>query len=141
MGSKYLRQMTPAISENAQILVNLWKAKMEKAEANDATCFSCEDDFKYATLDAILSATIGKSAAAVENAISEIARSDPVVDEYGGATFHLRSLPICDAVIYLFKSIGDTVSLPPTITYIYQQYLRWTPTFKKNYKTAVDTIN
>ncbi|KAG8913982.1 hypothetical protein FRC00_001149 [Tulasnella sp. 408] len=121
--------------------VNLWKAKMEKAEANGATCFSCEDDFKYATLDAILSATTGKTAAAVENAISEIARSDPVVDEYGGATFHLRSLPICDAVTYLFQSIGDTVSLPPTLTYIYQQYLRWTPTFNKHYKTAVDTVN
>ncbi|KAG9043804.1 hypothetical protein FS837_009106 [Tulasnella sp. UAMH 9824] len=140
MGSKHLRQMTPAIAENAQILVNLWKAKM-KAKANGATCFSCEDDFKYATLDAILSATTGKSAAAVENAISEIARSDPVVDEHGGATFHLRSLPICDAVTYLFRSIGDTVSLPPTLTYIYQQYLRWTPTFNKHYRIAADTVN
>ncbi|KAG8909062.1 hypothetical protein FRC01_007163 [Tulasnella sp. 417] len=141
MGSKYLRQMTPAIAQNAQTLVRLWNAKMEKAKANGAACFSCEEDFKYATLDAILLATTGRSAAAVENAISEVARTDPIVDEYGGATFGLRSLPICDAVTYLFKSIGDTVSLPPTLIYLFQQFLRWTPTFSKHYKTAIDTVD
>ncbi|KAG8978705.1 hypothetical protein FRC05_009978 [Tulasnella sp. 425] len=141
MGSKYLRQMTPAIAQNAQLLAELWKVKMEKAKANGASCFSCEDDFKYATLDAAMSATTGKSVSAVEHAISQIARSDPVVDKHGGATFHLQSLPICDAASYLFGSIGDTVSLPPTLTYLYQQYLRWTPTFNKHYKTAVDVVN
>ncbi|KAG8912667.1 hypothetical protein FRC01_004962 [Tulasnella sp. 417] len=141
MSSKYLRQMTLAIAQNAQTLVSLWNAKMEKAKANGATCFSCEEDFKYATLDAILLATTGRSAAAVENAISEVAKTDPAVDEYGGATFGLRSLPICDAVTYLFKSIGDTVSLPPTLIYLFQQYLRWTPTFRKHYKTAIDTVD
>ncbi|KAG9018276.1 Meiotic recombination protein dmc1 [Tulasnella sp. 427] len=133
--------MTPAIAENAQSLVRLWKFKVEKTQVHGASCFSCEGDFRYATLDAIMLVITGKSAFAVEDAISQLSSQTPVVDKFGGAQFHVKNLPISDAIAYLFGSISDVINMPPTFRWLYANCLRWTPTFRRHHKVATDTMN
>ncbi|KAG8899757.1 hypothetical protein FRC01_010387, partial [Tulasnella sp. 417] len=140
MTSKYLRSMTPAIADNARSLVKLWENKIRKVESKGGTCFSCEDDFHFIAMDAITSITLGESVGAVAHACSLIDASDPSVDDFGGIQFQLASLPLYAAVKYLIQCIGDTVSLPPAITYIVQQLRRWTPTFNGHYTLVVNHI-
>ncbi|KAG8941443.1 hypothetical protein FRC00_012366 [Tulasnella sp. 408] len=140
MTSKYLKSMTPAISENARALVDLWKSKMQRVKSKGGTCFSCEDDFRYVSIDAITSITLGKSLDTIPHAISIIETSKIEIDPHGGATFHLPKLPLYESLRYLFECIGDATTLPVFIAYIKQQTLGYTPTFRKHYKRVVDYI-
>ncbi|KIO33746.1 hypothetical protein M407DRAFT_17357 [Tulasnella calospora MUT 4182] len=138
--SKYLKSMTPAIAESARALVDLWKSKMQRVKSKGGTCFSCEDDFRYVSIDAITSITLGKSLDTIPHARSIIETSEINVGPYGGATFHLPKLPLYESLRYLFECIGDATTLPAFIAYIKQQTLRYTPTFRKHYKYVIDHI-
>ncbi|KAG8910750.1 hypothetical protein FRC01_006150 [Tulasnella sp. 417] len=140
MTSKYLKSMTPAIAENARVLVDLWRSKMQRVKSKGATCFSCEDDFRYVSIDAITSIALGKSLDTIPHALSIIETSDIEIDSYGGAAFHLPKLPLYESLRYLFECIGDATTLPVFIAYIKQQTLRYTPTFRKHYKYVIDHI-
>ncbi|KAG9018278.1 hypothetical protein FRB90_011678 [Tulasnella sp. 427] len=136
--SKYLKSMTPAIAENAKALVDLWRNKMVKIQAHQATCFSCIDDFRYVSIDAITSITLGESLNTVPHALSVLESSEVAVDKHGGATLHLSKLPLYESLRYLFESIGDATTLPVFAAYIKQQTLRFTPTFRGHYKQVTN---
>ncbi|KAG9027723.1 hypothetical protein FS837_004185, partial [Tulasnella sp. UAMH 9824] len=140
MTSKYLKSMTPAIAENARALVDLWKSKMQRVKSKGGICFSCEDDFRYVSIDAITSITLGKSLDTIPHSLSIIETSKIEIDPHGGATFHLPKLPLYESLRYLFECIGDATTLPAFIAYIKQQTLGYTPTFRKHYKRVVDYI-
>ncbi|KAG8910235.1 hypothetical protein FRC01_006448 [Tulasnella sp. 417] len=140
MTSKYLRSMTPAIAENALVLVDLWKSKMRKAKSKGATSFSCGDDFRYASIDAITSITLGKSLNSVAHALSTVDTANVEVDAYGGVKFDLPKLPLYTSLRYLFECIGDATTLPVFIAYMMQQTLSCTPNFRSHYKQVIDRI-
>ncbi|KAG8954873.1 hypothetical protein FRC04_010356 [Tulasnella sp. 424] len=140
MTSKYLKSMTPAIAENARVLVDLWKSKMRLVKSRGGNCFSCEDDFRYVSIDAITSITLGKSLDTIPHALSIIETSKVEIDSYGGTKFNLPKLPLYTSLRYLFECIGDATTLPVFIAYIKQQTLRYTPTFRKHYKDVIDYI-
>lgn len=113
---------------------------MRKAQSKGATCFSCGDDFRYASIDAITSITLGKSLNSVDHALSAIDASEIEVDAFGGAKFDLPQLPLYTSLRYLFECIGDATTLPVFIAYMVQQTLRWTPNFRRHYKRVIDRI-
>ncbi|KAG8965600.1 hypothetical protein FRC05_003194 [Tulasnella sp. 425] len=140
MTSKYLKSMTPAIADNARSLVKLWENKIRKTKSKGATCFSCEDDFHFISMDAITSIALGESVGAVAQARSLIDASDPEVDEFGGIKFQLSPPPLYTAVRYLIQCVGDATTMPPAISYVVQQIRRWTPTFNRHHKLVVNHI-
>ncbi|KAG9018268.1 hypothetical protein FRB90_011668 [Tulasnella sp. 427] len=141
VSSKYLNQLAPVIDHNTRLLVEYWEKKIEIVKREGGTCFACAGDFQNSALDMISQIIAGRSLQAIPNAIAHLSTAEPTRNTQGALTFPIPRVALLDATHYLFRCIGDAVTLPPVLSTVYQKVLSWTPRFQHHYGVICDHID
>ncbi|KAG8922183.1 hypothetical protein FRC02_012080 [Tulasnella sp. 418] len=133
MSARYLKYISPRISNGAQILVSYWKEKMALVRQRGGTCFNVSTDLPMCTMDAIAEIAFGEEYSGI-NDIQPILHSlRCVIDEYGGATFpDVKGTPLQQASQRHLKRLTRALALPPFLMKSFWLFTKRTAAFKRD---------